>query len=117
MTQPCRTNERGFQEQVIDLARLFGWRCAHFRAAMSRSGRWMTPVQADGAGFPDLVLTKDGRLIFAELKAERGVLSQQQADWLSALSLVSRHSAHVTAVVWKPRDWDAIVDTLNGPSA
>jgi hypothetical protein len=55
--------EREFQRQVIDLARLLGWRCAHFRPGRTARG-WRTPVQADGAGFPDLqpVRARDGLL-------------------------------------------------------
>lgn len=109
-----KTSEREFQAQVIDLARMFGWRCAHFRTALSQSGRWLTPVQADGAGFPDLVLTKGPRLVFAELKADRGIVSRPQAEWLSALAVVAGESPNVTAVVWKPRDWDDIVELLKG---
>ena len=46
-------SERELQDAVIQLARLLGWRVAHFRPAMTTRG-WRTPVSADGAGFPDL---------------------------------------------------------------
>jgi hypothetical protein len=53
-------SEASFLEQIIDLAHLFGWRVAHFRAARTFSG-WRTPVQGDGKGFPDLVLCRRRR--------------------------------------------------------
>jgi hypothetical protein len=46
--------EQSFQSVVIEVARLTGWRVAHFRAARTAHG-WRTPVTADGAGWPDLV--------------------------------------------------------------
>jgi hypothetical protein len=99
--------ERELQKGVIDCARLFGWRVAHFRPAQTARG-WRTPVEADGAGFPDLVLVRDGRLIFAELKSGTGKLGDAQQVWLDALELVN--TAHVCGpcievYVWKPDDW------------
>jgi hypothetical protein len=46
--------EAAFLRQVLDLAKLRGWRTAHFRPAQTSRG-WRTAVQGDGAGFPDLV--------------------------------------------------------------
>lgn len=47
-------SEAELQSAVIELARTLGYRVAHFRAARTAQG-WRTPVEADGAGFPDLV--------------------------------------------------------------
>ena len=58
--------EADLQQAVIECARTLGWMVAHFRPALRQSGRWSTPVQADGKGFPDLVLARAGRVIFAE---------------------------------------------------
>lgn len=103
--------EKEFQKQVIELAQLFGWRVAHFRAArVIRGGTesWRTPVEADGAGFPDLVLAKGGRVLFVELKTDSGLsgLSDAQRDWLAALG--------PQAVVWRPADWETIEATIRG---
>lgn len=105
----ARQSEAAFQQQVIDLARLCGWRVGHFRSVhvQRKDGTtyWQTPVQADGAGFPDLVLAKKGRApLFVELKAEDGALSMDQRAWLDALGDVAR--------VWRPSDWDDIEATL-----
>jgi hypothetical protein len=91
-------SEAELQECVIATAHLFGWRVAHFRAAQTKHG-WRTPVAADGKGFPDCVLVRD-RVIFAELKAERGRTSPEQLDWLAALA-----NANAEQYVWRPSDW------------
>lgn len=92
--------ERELQSGVVELARILGWRVAHFRPAMTKHG-WRTPVQADGACFPDVVLVRD-RVLFAELKAGRNRLSPEQAAWLEAL-----REAGAEAHVWTDADWFA----------
>jgi len=77
--------ETQFQTAIIELARLLGYRVAHFRPAKTSHG-WRTPVAADGAGGPDLTLAKPGRLIFCELKAARGQLRDDQKAWLAVLA-------------------------------
>lgn len=95
-------SEAQWQEQVILMARTFGWKAAHFRPALNKRGKWQTAVAADGAGFPDLVLvhrfTSD--VIFVELKRDDGKTSPEQDAWLTWLG--SR------GVVWRPRDFDAV---------
>lgn len=97
------------QTAVIDLARICGWRCAHFRPAKTAHG-WRTPVQADGAGFPDLVLTRPPELLIAELKAEKGRLSDAQKHWLQEFDLCD-----IEWYIWKPSDWDDIEARLTRP--
>ncbi len=100
--------EAQFQEQVIDYAHLMHWRVAHFRAGMTKSGNWVTPVSADGAGFPDLVMVRRGRLIFAELKSERGRLSPNQEPWIDDLTAFGPAEVYL----WKPSMWSGIVEVL-----
>ena len=83
----ARRTESGYQRTILQLARLLGWRCAHFRPGLTRKG-WRTPVQGDGVGFPDLVLLRGERLLFVELKGRRGVTSPEQRAWLDALRRV-----------------------------
>ena len=54
----------------------------------------------DHAGFPDLVLVKDRRIIFAELKSRDGKPSRDQAKWLQALAATGR----VEVYLWRPAD-------------
>jgi hypothetical protein len=99
-------SEKDFERQVIQLAKLLGWRVAHFRPAMNRRGKWQTPVAADGAGFPDLVLVRD-RLIFIELKREGGKLSKAQVEWQVALRW-----AGCEEYTFYPSGWKAIEEVL-----
>lgn len=97
--------EEDFLKSVIDLAKLTGWKVFHARAAMTSKG-WRTPVQADGAGFPDLVLVRE-RVIFIELKSEKGKVSDSQWAWKDALQ-----SAMAEFYIWRPSEWDEIVECL-----
>lgn len=91
--------EGELQGGVIDTARSLGFLVAHFRAAKTERG-WRTPVEADGKGFPDLVLTGRRRVIFVELKNEKRPLEPEQRVWLNALEL-----AGAEVYVWRPSDY------------
>lgn len=97
--------EADWQKQVIDLARLFKWRVAHFRPAQTSKG-WRTPVAADGKGWPDLVLVRE-RVIYAELKAEKGRLSDDQILWIDTLQ-----AANGECYVWRPEHLEEVADVL-----
>jgi hypothetical protein len=100
MSTDLKMSEAELQDAVIDLAHLFKWTVAHFRSVPVKHGdrvTYQTPVQADGAGFPDLVLVRD-RVIFAELKSDTGRTSTAQQDWLFALS-----HAGAECHLWYPR--------------
>ena len=103
-----RSEERELQSQVVQLARLLGWRVYHSRPAQYADGRWTTPITGD-TGLPDLILCKPPRLIFAELKSEQGRLSDAQRQWLHALD----HCPNVEVYVWRPSDWELIVSILS----
>lgn len=100
--------EKEFQNQVLGYAGLRGWLIVHFRPALTRSGRWATAVQAQGTGYPDLTLCREDRLIFAELKTDRGRLTLLQQKWLEALR---KTSAEV--YLWRPNQWVEIERILN----
>jgi len=86
-------------ECVIDLAHIFAWRVAHFRPALTSKG-WRTPVSADGKGFVDLVLAREGQVLFRELKGTGGRLTPEQEEWIWELS---GRGADVD--VWYPSHW------------
>ena len=106
--------ESVFQKDVIELAHTLGWRVAHFRSVETKRQGWQTPVQADGKGFPDLILVRD-RVIAAELKRDRDKTgkdtrrepSVEQVEWLEAF-----RAAGVEAYLWRPSDVDEIFDIL-----
>ena len=102
-------SERQFQDKVIAMAIMYGWKAHHVRPGMNSRGAWMTHVQGH-IGFPDLVLAHPDRgLIFAELKADRGRLSPEQADWLQYLTATGAE-----AYCWRPRDFHFITQRLAG---
>jgi hypothetical protein len=63
-------------------------------------------MQGD-VGFPDLVLARGGRVVFMELKSQRGVVSAAQRRWIDAL----QGSGHEAFVV-RPSDWPSISTLL-----
>ena len=76
-------------------------------------------------GFPDLVLVRDGRLIFAELKKEKPEKcspsmhkkldpTPAQTAWLEAITSVgyAGEKGIVSAYLWRPSDWPTIEDVL-----
>ena len=88
--------ERQFMEQVKELAALCQMRWYH-----THDSRRSDP------GFPDVVMVRGERLIFAELKAEKGRVSAAQTFWLDAL-----RATGAEVYVWRPSDWETIVVTL-----
>jgi hypothetical protein len=109
-------NEKDFQQQVISIARMYGWKVQHTRAVQMANGRWATPIQGE-AGFPDLVLVKsnhDGRggVIFAELKTDLGRVGKEQHRWIDALE-----AAGAEWYVWRPTDLLAISHRLSALSS
>jgi hypothetical protein len=74
------------------LAPMLGWRlCYHtLRSKGSQSG------------FPDRVLVRE-RVIFVELKREKGKPTDSQIEWLDALA-----AAGAEVYLWRPSDLDEI---------
>ncbi len=100
--------EEAFLKQVLDLAKLLGWRSFHCRPARTAKG-WRTPVQGDGKGFPDLILLKEGQqVIVAELKV-KGKLTSEQKAWMDAWK-----AAGARGFIWYPEQWLSIQAVLEG---
>lgn len=77
--------EKELQTAVIEMARAFGWKIAHFRTAVNKRGHYQTPVGADGKGFPDLCCVRD-RVVFIELKVGKNKLSPEQQAWADKIN-------------------------------
>jgi len=100
-------SEKEFQSCVIDFAKLHGWMVSHARPArMMIKGKetYRTATQGD-VGAPDLLLAKEGKVILAELKSEKGKPSAMQSLWLAACGGNGR--------LWRPSDWDDIFEELS----
>lgn len=98
-------SEAQWLDRVVDTAKLHGWSVAHFRPARTERG-WRTPMQGH-AGFPDLVLARDGVVILAELKTNTGRPTVEQKAWLTQLGGHSR--------LWRPKNWPEVLRELKGP--
>jgi hypothetical protein len=92
---PVQT-ERQFEAAVVEFAKLAGWRVYH-----------PYDSRRSEAGWPDLAMVRAGRLVLAELKSEKGRLSEAQAEWIEELRL-----APIEMCVWRPSDWPTIEELL-----
>lgn len=97
-------SEADFIKEVLALAKRNRWRSAHFRPAMLAKGKWVTAVQGDGKGFPDLILLRRGEMLAVELKVGRNPASEEQHQWLDAFHWI----AGVEVAIWRPSDWPEI---------
>jgi len=90
-------SEKTFQAHVRELAEPLGWTAlATWKSLHSPKGQ------------PDLWLIRPPRFIAAELKKEGGQPSIDQATVLEQLS----ECPGVEAYLWRPSDWDEIVEVL-----
>lgn len=121
--------EAAFQKRVVGLARAYGWRIFH--APDNRPAGPRNTVQAtvgsEAIGFPDLVLVKPPRIVFAELKKRTGRLGPGQREWLDLFREVGLRidtfveeagdvdgitPPKVESHLWRPADWVAIQHVL-----
>ena len=128
-TMDAAVTEDAFLLQVIELARLRHWLVHHCRPARTRKG-WATPIQGD-PGFPDLVLVSDPdkrsdcRLIFAELKSQKGKTTHSQNQWARALRGTQTEywgeqrpweesplPMTPEVYLWRPSDWATVEEVL-----
>ena len=91
--------EEDFQAAVLKLARAAGWMTYHTHDS-----------RRSAAGFPDLILVRDGTAIAAELKTGTRQASAAQVEWLEALD-----GTRVASRLWRPEDMDEIVAMLTAP--
>ena len=117
-------SEQSFTNAVLDWAKVYGWRRFHVR---NSGARGISQVQGD-KGFPDLVLVKGSRLIFAELKVGKEQPKPEQLAWLADLGVIgmadvttfneSPKSQFIPTLttpetyVWRPEQWSEILVVL-----
>jgi len=98
--------EREFQTRVIEYARLQGWLV--YSIPDSR--------RSTLSGWPDLTLVNrtQRRLVFAELKREKGRLRPQQAEVLDVLTHIGGEgrTKKFEVYLWRPSDWDQVLKVL-----
>ena len=95
----CKS-EKEFTARVRYEAQLAGWELIYHTWNSMHSAK----------GFPDLVMVKGERLIFAELKMRKGKVSLHQKEWLEGLGRVPGVEVYTW---WYPDDIDTILDILS----
>jgi hypothetical protein len=93
--------ERQFSRQIDELTRTLGYVLYHTFLSVRSA-----------PGFPDDVLVRPPRIIFAELKSETGKLTAAQEGWLALL----RQCPGVETYVWRPSQLQEIAVILQGVS-
>lgn len=106
-----RQTEKQFQASVVRYAELMGWRTWSDRATNRRRrcpgcGAW-TAGARNAAGLPDLILVRRPRLVWVELKSDRGTLRPEQTVWLEELRASGQE-----VYLWRPSDWETIERVL-----
>ena len=95
-------SEADFQEALVEYAEMWGWLVWHDNDS-----------RRNDAGFPDLVMVKGGKIIFAELKRQkRYTIKPKQLEWIEALGLAA--GPNVMATFWFPSDRDYAEAVLRG---
>lgn len=107
-------SEAEFTRGVVNIARELDWLAYHTQRSMQSE-----------PGFPDVVLIRPPRVIFAELKREKGGrlsrprwnkagsrLLPGQTTWKEALEACPGSEYYL----WRPSDLDAITEILMRPS-
>lgn len=100
--------EAVLQTRVEQHARGLGWR--HYHAPDNRPGGRRGRVQRVTPGFPDLVLVHPAqrRILYAELKRQRGRQTPEQREWADLLS-----AAGAEVYLWRPADLlDGTIDRI-----
>lgn len=85
-------NEKEFQGNVVELAHYMGYLTYH-----TFDSRRSEP------GFPDLVIAGKNRILFREIKTEKGMLTAAQLTWGGALT-----AGQGDWDVWRPSEMDRV---------
>ena len=96
-------DEKEFQRKVLFLLKVNGWQ-THFT---------LRSTEVNPKGFPDVLAWKPslGRMLFAELKGEKGKLTSEQTDVIAGLEKIPT----IETYVWRPQDWALIHDVIGIP--
>lgn len=109
--------EKELRQSIVRAAREFHWRVYFTWSSMHSP-----------AGFPDLCMVRGPRLIFAELKTDKGKVTPEQEAWLVDLGRVRAfmslcsftegelrpHEPRLEVYVWRPADLEDAYRVLMG---
>jgi hypothetical protein len=116
-------SEDEFRAQVNDVAGIYGWSWMFVKPLRAAGGIWKTPTFGPlGKGWPDTMYfrQRDHRILFVEFKRELGKVEPDQERVLEflrtfnvpAVSVGSIRPTRVDVDVWRPSDFDRIVEAL-----
>ena len=109
-------SEADFLQSVLELAELKGWLCFHSYDSRKSCGAGFpdlvmvraVPIEIEGNNGCELVAERPPRLIFAEIKSEKGRLSKAQMEWLEILATGGWNEVYT----WRPSQWEVIMEIL-----
>lgn len=82
MNKGMKISESHLEDWLLDLCQVTHWHTVHFRPAMLKDGRYVTPVAGQAKGYVDYSLFKPGHYpCLVELKSEDGISSPEQLAW------------------------------------
>jgi len=96
--------EKEFLAQVLELLTLNGWLLVDHQFEQAHYAK------RTSKGRPDILAIRAPRVLFAEIKSEKGKLSPHQKLWLMELE----QCPGVEVYCWRPSMWDDIVRVLQG---
>lgn len=98
-------SEKALQSWIIDLAKVTGWRVAHFHDSRREVRPGIFVGDKEAKGFPDLVLLRPPEILFWELKRQgppsAASPSPEQQRWLDELT-----ACGLEARVIRPSDFE-----------
>jgi len=89
--------EKELDFEVMKLAMMFNWLSYHTHDS-----------RRSAAGFPDRVLVRPPRIVYAELKTEKEKPSPEQMGWLETLARCPGNEVFL----WRPSDLEEIATVL-----
>ena len=98
LTMADKASHKAFQARVVTLAKAYGWLCYH-----------TLDSRGSEEGYPDLVISRYGLTIYAELKVGADKLKAKQRHWLELLASAGHPAYH-----WRPEHWPKILAILTG---
>lgn len=108
--------EAEWQEQVLDLAHMLGWKHLHVRRTRGKGNAWTTSTNVKG--WPDLLLWNVRRpglgLVALELKSEGATLNTDTVRDQQAV-LAELEYAGVRTMIARPSDLEAVTALLTPP--
>jgi hypothetical protein len=106
-------NERDFQREVMEFARVCGWTAFHVSDSRKVAGGRLVGDRSI-AGFPDLTMIHPDRgFVFAELKAEKGRVTDRQRHVLGLMGQAALGCGGAVWVhLWRPSDMMGVIVPL-----